>query len=259
MALKAMIENLDAVDPNLRDLYAPDGDGKFRLAVEEPESLVDTEGLKSALSKERRRSREMAARLKALEGVDADEFRRLKQDTARREQRELAESGRWEELKASLERGHAEDLAQRDLLIGRLKADLGRHLMDSAATAALSRAGGMPALLLPHVKARLEVVADEDGHSLRVIDHKGRPRLKDGEPLGVEDLVAEMRSDPVFAPAFQGNGGSGGGSPAGAGGEASPRPGDLLQKAQDALKKGDVALSLKLKNEHFARRQAGLS
>jgi hypothetical protein len=259
MALKAMIENLDAVEADLRELYAPGGDGKFRLAVEDPESLVDTKGLKSALAKERAQARELAARLKDFQGMDPAEFRKLKQESARREQRDLAKAGRWDDLKARLAAEHREALDQRDRTIARLKTDLSRHLMDSAATHALARAGGMPALLLPHVKARLEVVESESGHTLRVIDESGQARTKDGEPLSLEDLVAEMRSDPVFAPAFQGNGGSGGGAPAGAGSTGSPRPGDLLSRSREALKKGDVALSLKLKNEHFARRQAGVS
>jgi hypothetical protein len=252
-----MIEDLESVDGELKEFYTQGDDGKYRLAVEDPESLVDTEGLKSALGKERQRSREMAARLKALEQIDPAEFSRLKKESEQRAQNDLAKAGRWDLLKARLEQEHQGALAEQEKTIARLRADLGRQLMDSAASTALSRAGGMPALLLPHVKARLQMMESEHGPQLRVIDQDGNERLHDGAPMTLEDLVAEMRSDPLFAPAFSGNGGSGGGSPAGAGSAGQARPGDLLARSQEALKKGDVALSLKLKNEYFARRQAG--
>jgi len=100
---------------------------------------------------------------------------------------------------------------------GKLTTTISGLMVDTRAQEALNSIGGAATLLLPHIKSQCKVVADDDGMAIvQVVDHNGNPRIAiaDGKTrdFTIEDLVAEMKNDPIYMPAFtaKGKGGPGG-------------------------------------------------
>lgn len=82
---------------------------------------------------------------------------------------------------------------------------LSKHLISDAATRALAEHKGSIDLLLPHVRSACKVVKNQNGdYSVTVLDAQGDSRFNaDGGPMGVPGLVAEMKTLPTFARAFE--------------------------------------------------------
>jgi hypothetical protein len=75
---------------------------------------------------------------------------------------------------------------------------LHEYMVKNAALASLSEAGtvaGGQDLLLPQISAQAKVIKTEDGkYVVRVVDEENNVRLNNkGEPMGVNDLVLEMK------------------------------------------------------------------
>jgi len=75
MPLKLEVESLEGLDESIQGLYEREGEeGPYRLAVE---GLPDTQGLKSALEKERAAAKDLKKQLKSFEGVDTEKYQNL--------------------------------------------------------------------------------------------------------------------------------------------------------------------------------------
>ncbi len=136
MALKLVLDSLDGLSEEGRALYI-EKDGKFHLDVEDND---DRSQLKTALDKERKARRDAEKTLKKLEGIDPDEYARLKAEADRLATDRLEGKGEWDKLRDKLTRelddtkkAHADE-------IGALKAKL---LEKDVRTAALE-AGVIP-------------------------------------------------------------------------------------------------------------------
>lgn len=211
MALQLVIDSLETVPETVRSLYVPDGD-KFKLDVS---GIEDTSGLKSALQKEREAAKHAAKQVSAWSslGKTPEEIQELLEAQRKAEEDKATKNGEWEKLKAQMQEQSA---AERQKLEQALKAKDGaieRYLIDAQAVAAISELKGVPALLLPHVKAAVKVVDDDGEYVTRVVDAQGNPRVNaNGDFLTIKDLVSEMRQSEVFGRAFEASGTSGTGS-----------------------------------------------
>jgi len=217
--IKGILDSLEGVHEAYRDLYEQGEDGKFRLKLEDAESLVDVSGLKSALDKERKRARDFEKKLSELGGVDAEEYRRLKEEAEAREREKAEKAGEWDKLKAKLAEKHQSEIETARRELDGMRKTLESHLVDAEAARAVAAARGVPDLLLPHVKSRVRVFEENGAYVVRAVDGKGEPRLKDadGNYLGIADVVAELRDSEVFGRAFEASGASGAGSKGGGG------------------------------------------
>jgi hypothetical protein len=74
----------------------------------------------------------------------------------------------------------------------------------SVVSKAIREAEGVSDLLEPHVRARIKSTLDADGKvTLTVLAADGTEMLADGvKPATVSDLLAELKANPTFAPAF---------------------------------------------------------
>jgi len=211
--LKLIVDSLDAVDEPLRELYE-EKDGKFALKVE---GIEPTDGLKSALQKERADRAAYEKQVKAWQGLGKtpDEIKEL---LAAQEQAELAKAekaGEWEKLRAQMNEKHDAALKAKDETISAMRARLNAELVDAKAVSAIAAAKGVPELLLPHVQRHVKV---DDEFNVHVVDAKGDPRVNEkGEPLSIADLISEMKASEVFGRAFEGSGQSGSGKQPGNG------------------------------------------
>jgi hypothetical protein len=142
---------------------------------------------------------------------------------------QLAEKHKFdpEEAKKSIREAMQGELAAKDKTIEQMQSSLQEHLLVGSATAALAAAGAVvdpdsgTALAMPHVLARLRMVKDDAGKFQVVVtegsasDPNAKPvwsKQRPGEPMNVQEFVAEMSKQPGKAPLFKSTAGSGGGS-----------------------------------------------
>ena len=113
-----------------------------------------------------------------------------------------------------------------------MKGTLESYLVDAAAMEAITENGGRPKLLLPHVKSAVKVIEEDEKFHVRVVGPDGSPRMNSkGEFLGIKDFVKELREIDDYAPAFNGTGTTGSGTPANRG---QTRPGSFILSREDA-------------------------
>lgn len=219
--LKLVIESLDDVEEAFRGLYV-EKDGKFHL---DADGIEDTSGLRSALAKERKRADDAEKQKKAWErsGKTPEEIEALIAAQSEREQTEAEKKGEWDKLKAQMNTAHEAALKAKDDQISAMRRTLEKHLVDAQATAAIAAEKGVPDLLLPHVQRHVKVVEKDGEFVVQVVGADGGQRVKgDGSPLGIADLITEMKTNEIFGRAFEGSGQSGSGTPPGNGGGGNP-------------------------------------
>lgn len=223
MAIKAVLESLDGLSDQtvkLSDLYV-ERDGKFLADVEAVGgiALEDVQGLKDALGRERENVAKFERKLGAFKDLDPAKAREALEKVG--QMADWTPEDKVREQIAAREKQllekHAKELGDRDGSIKHLTAQIEKHLVEAAATAALGKHKGNVELLLPHVKAHTRVEKDADGNFVaRVVGPDGNVRvtMKQGstDPMGIDEFVASMRENPTYAPAFEGTGQSGSGA-----------------------------------------------
>jgi hypothetical protein len=237
MPLPFQVESIDAVPEAQRSLYK-ETNGKFVLDVD---GYEDPTNLKSALQKEREAAKTATKQAQAWAalGKTPEEIQALVEAQAQAERDKLVKGGEWDKLKAQM---LEQQTKEREQLESKLKAKdsaIERHLVDAQATAAIAAAKGVPALLLPHVKASVRVVEDGGEYVVRVVDAAGNPRVDaKGEFLSIADLVGEMRQSEIFGRAFEPTGTTGSGAQGGGSGGTGKV---MKQSAIDAMKPAERA------------------
>lgn len=211
MALQLVIDSLETVPETVRSLYVPDGD-KFKLDVS---GIEDTSGLKSALQKEREAAKNAAKQANAWVslGKTPEEIQELLEAQRKADEDKATKNGEWEKLKVQMQEQSANERQKLEQALKAKDGAIERYLIDAQAVAAISELKGVPALLLPHVKAAVKVVDDDGEYVTRVVDAQGNPRVNaKGDFLTIKDLVSEMRQSEVFGRAFEASGTTGTGS-----------------------------------------------
>lgn len=185
MPLKAIVRNIDEIDETHRGLYI-EKNGMFMLDVEAAEgfALEDISGLKNSLSAARGEKRQAEERLKALEAQQRKS--ETKGDPADAIAGQLIERHRSE-----MERVQAE-LAKTKGQLRHLTVE--RVIQDELAR--LNPLDDARDILSKWAAEAVRIREAEDGTiELEVVDDRGNPRIRDtqGNPMGVADLLAEMR------------------------------------------------------------------
>jgi hypothetical protein len=217
MPLPLIVDTLDSVPETIRANYVAAENGKFRLDLD---GYEDPAGLKSALEKERKAARDASRQAQqwASLGKTPEEIQALVEAQRQAEEDKAAKGGEWDKLKAQMHQAHQAELSKREEREATLKRSLERRLVDADATAAIAALKGVPALLLPHVRASVKVIEEDGEFVARVIDQAGNPRVNGkGEFLSISDLVGEMRQSEVFGRAFEATGTTGSGASSSAG------------------------------------------
>lgn len=227
MKLKGVVQDLNDVPEKFRSLYAKGEDGKFYLQELEYD---DPQELKTALQKERERAEELSKQFKSREGIDVEEYRKLKADQEKRDIEDAKKRGEFDKI-----------LAQKDEVLAKIKADSeaklkaaeeerDRDLVEMQAMRAIETHKAKSRVLLQdqEFRAGIKVTKDANGNRVvRVVDKEGTPRLtkiegKTGE-MTLEEYVGSFRDHPDLSCAFPASGAGGGGAtgstgvPAGAG------------------------------------------
>lgn len=129
----------------------------------------------------------------------------------------LADGGKMKNV--DFEKAKAEIIAEKDRAVAEAKGEnvklvgtMHSYVRKNAIQEALMANGGNSELLMDKLLNMTDVV--QDGETFRTVvkgaDGKHRVSPTNGELLGVQDLVREMKSSDVYAPAFKSEAASGG-------------------------------------------------
>lgn len=187
--------------------------------------LAEKEALKANRDEALTEAKKAKAALKGYDGVDAEEFRKLKAASEEAERRAAEAKGDFESLKKQLTDKHEVELKGRDDRISKMQRALERRLIDGRLAESLAKHEADPSMLeLLKLKGREFVRMKETDADFEeyVADEHGNPLVADGKgtPMTVDDLVTQTLKV-KYPGAFRGTGSSGGGaikSTAGSGG-----------------------------------------
>lgn len=158
--------------------------------------------------------KQVKQKLGGLSEGEIQDLLKLKEDTRKAKEqqaREIAEAkGNWEKVEAQMRSQWDERETGYKQTVKTLSDQLEEEIFINKATAAIIKAGGEPAVMLPHFASRKEFYEEEGRKNLRILSANGGPMVgPEGQPATLEDLALEFRSNPVFAPNFKGSGASG--------------------------------------------------
>lgn len=212
MTLKAIVQSLDEVAEAVRDQYAAQGDGTFRLAVDGVEFPDAVQGLKSSLSKTQRELRELKEK---FDGIDPEEHRALVEAKEKEEADKHRKKNDWESREEQLRKNNEIELGKKDAEVAKWKAAFTQVAMSDSAKGAIAKHGGIVDLLLPHVMKNLSIVEEGGAPVVRVVDENGQVQIggPKAEPVTVEDWVKGMREKDLYKAAFAASPASGSGTP----------------------------------------------
>ncbi len=139
-------------------------------------------------------------RLKGFEGVDADEFRSMKSAAEQAEEERLRKDKDFDQILANQETKFQGVISEKNTALDRIRSELHREKITTVATRALADAKGSPELLMPHLTSRMSL---DDDNALVINGKDGTPMFNgQGQRANVNDLVAELKADPIMSRAF---------------------------------------------------------
>jgi hypothetical protein len=232
----AMVESLDSIPSKYQGLYTEVAEGedagKFTISESVKGLVTDYIGVGKSLHQARgdkkTASDEAASRrnaLKAFEdlatdlGIEVEEGSELHDAMKAHVSSLMEQAQNGKDVQINIDKIKAEHARRADEAISKkseetqaMQKSLFSHLVIGEARSALADAKGNPDLLLPIVEKRCQVVQDGDTYKVRVVDDQGDARSDGaGGWMGVQELVAEMKSSDSFAQAFESESNSGGG------------------------------------------------
>lgn len=223
MPLLPIVEDINQVEESLRGHYKQTDKG-FMLDIQPANGygLEDVSGLKSALSKERAKAQELEKKMSNFSNYDPsdlqDKLSRLEQLESldpSKEADKIAEA-KLKSLQDQMSTKHKKEIESLQGSSDKYKTQLKNLLIDDAAKNAILSAGGDErtiTYMLPHVKSQLSLQETENGFMTQVVDGNGYPQVGDsnGNPMTINQLIENMKSQDLWSGAFPGRNKSGGG------------------------------------------------
>lgn len=206
----------DLGDPgNEGDNTSPGGGG-------EPADKTYTEAyvkrLREEAAENRVKAKALAEQMEAfkatIDGVDIEEYRRLKDEAKKVEVEKVKDSKEWEKVKEQLLQSHTKEIADREAkateIAGRAKSledELSRTILGHQITveAAVARCLN-PRLVEMALAQEAKVELLEDGRRIvKLYGPDGEPQImSNGEPKTIRQRLAEMKQDEAYAMLFEG-------------------------------------------------------
>ncbi len=183
-------------------------------------------------------------RLKAYEGVDPDEHKRLKAAAEEADRKKATAEGDFKALEKQLIERHQGELSAREQKMQKMQRAIDKRLVQAQMASAIAKYEGEVDLLMPYAERFARVKETDDDFEAFIADEKGNPLVADGKatPMSFEAFVEQVLMQ-KFPRAFKGTGSSGSGaakSNGGAGGAKVIAAGDNAAFLQnlEAIAKG---------------------
>ncbi len=129
-------------------------------------------------------------------------------------------------VKTQMSAAHKIELDARNKKVEDLTVSLKKHMLNGAASSALTAAGGNEALMLPHVLSHLSMIVNDAGeHQVAVLgaDNQQRFSMKNaGSFMQIPELVEELKGKDMFKAAFTAENSGGGAESRRTGNEVNP-------------------------------------
>ena len=209
-ALKAKTDLTEAEKKRMADL-----DAKAKETNDETFSKDYVETLRKENAKYRIRAKEADEKLASYDGIDPDEYKKLKDAAAKAEQDKLKSEGAWDKLREKLVADHNAEMTKKDAEVVALKAnnekleaDIGRTIRSHEVAVEASIAEAInPKLVELVVESKTKVEVDKDGkRTITVLDTDGAPSIdaKTGKPKTIAQLLQDMKTSVEYAHLFKG-------------------------------------------------------
>ena len=241
------VESLDSVPQDFRGLYTEVEDGGYALRS-------DDDGVKSAVSALTGMSRALKvarAEAQGWKGKSVDlsalsefgdtpeaileGFKNTLADATKGKKTQEDFQRQIEKIKADLGSSHVKEIESVQARADAYKNQLYSHLVTSTAKSALHEAGAVdPDLVLPFLAQQVKVSEESNQFAVSVVDSAGDTRYSGttGAPMGVAELVQEMKATEKYGPLFKSEKPSGGGTQPGVGRPRSRGNGEDLSPAE---------------------------
>lgn len=246
MALKAVLSSIEGLDDVTKAFYK-EADGKYVLDLEGVDEMPAFAAQRTKTRELLDEKKKLQERIEALGVSTPEEVEELKKAA------KSNNSDRVKELEAKL--AGASEASQKEILAAKQEAEAERNAArtffeEAEITRALTAAKGVPQLLSHVVKSHLKTDRTDDGKfAMKVLGRDGQPRIKDGQgnPFTIDDLIGELKQDPMYGRAFEAEGKTGSGATGGSGGGGS---GKVISKDDpiafgqnlEAIAKGEVTV-----------------
>lgn len=178
--------------------------------------LAERDAIKANRDEALTEAKKAKAALRNYDGVDPEEFKRLKSAAEEAERKKAAAEGDFKSLEKQLVERHTAELAQRDSRLAKAMKSLEQRAIRSELQAALVKAGAFPDeldLLVERGEKFARMKETEDDFVAFIADEKGNPLVADGKgtPMDFGTFV-EQKLKATYPRLFQGSGSSGGGA-----------------------------------------------
>jgi hypothetical protein len=199
--LKLTVKKLDDVEEPFRPLYVEREDKTYEL---------DAEGVPELRTAVKNANEEAKTLRLKYKGIDPEEVETLKAQVTELQAKSGPEA--IESIKQQLLTAHGKEKSKLEARLNKAVEKLNAAMVEGSAIAAITAAGGSPALLLPHIKGVAKLLENDGDFAVAIVDSKGQPRVRDdGSPFTIQNLVEEMRANEQFGRAFDGSNASGAG------------------------------------------------
>lgn len=150
------------------------------------------------------------------DGFDMDGYQEYvsNKDKIAEEQRKIEEerliaTQNWDKLKNEMTNNHESSIKKitkdKSNEINSLRRALDSELIENVALKEIEKVNGSQVLLMPHIKSSINTYQDDNGQfKTKVVDQFGKDRInpETGNPMKVNELVAEFQANDQFAGAF---------------------------------------------------------
>lgn len=216
MAIAALVDNLDNVDEALRPMYKEVGDHfildvEGMVSIDEIKTHPETQGLVSALDKERearkdfeRKNRELERRQGSFTDDDVKELTELRDVKKTAEEERRRQAGEFDSWRDEIGSEHKTVLASKDEIIKGLQSSIRSDRVGRQISEACAEHGAPATLMQSYIKEHVRSEFDDEGTlSVSVVDGEGMRMVDgDGQPLGVGGFVKKLADSKEFGQYF---------------------------------------------------------
>ena len=248
MPFRIVADSLTDLPEGLRQAAKPSGDKFVVESLADGWAIEDVAALKNAHERVMKERNEYRTVAKAFEGLDPAQAAAAREALEKLQAGQLKGSKEIEDWRASVEKKMAEERAKLEAKLNARTAALRDRMVKGELAPVVAKLGGSESMdaILTLAQQYVRVEEDDAGnlkHS--IVDASGSPRLtkKSGssDPMGFDELIAEMRDAPSTRGLFKAfaAGGTGGGSQTG-GASRAANPGQQLLSARELLDRANA-------------------